>query len=369
MLYVNADGHHHWHLQHVAKYSLWNSEKTAEVAPAEKVGFCLEDSEQVEVEPHGEKGPARPVYSDEVPPGRDFCQRFRPNVTSVYEGISPGWRDEYASNLGFQWVDTSDVLPGEYWLREEVNPERTIAEEGVGSKVAYATEPTIIPGFDAQAQTTGAPPGQAATITLSSQSFEDSALPAYTIVDQPLHGTLGAVTGDHVTYTPNPGYAGPDSFTFSASDPNSEFPRSPAVATVSIEVGPAQAASVASTVLPVPAILPVPPPAAPAPTPSGSSPSGSSSSSQGLSRPQVTADRAHADHDHQGERRGPGAAQRLSRQARAGHLRDTDPCRSDVHVPADARQGGLSRRADRRAGQPAGRALDPAPVTPRRAGV
>src|SRR5947209_715111 len=47
-IYVSADGHHHWHLQRVAKYSLWNSAKTAEAAPAQKVGFCLEDSQHVE---------------------------------------------------------------------------------------------------------------------------------------------------------------------------------------------------------------------------------------------------------------------------------------------------------------------------------
>ena len=246
MLYVNADGHHHWHLQHVAKYSLWNSEKTVEVAPAEKVGFCLEDSEHVEPG----VGPATPVYSDEAPPGRDFCQRFRPNTTSVYEGISPGWRDAYTSNLGFQWVDTSDVLPGEYWLREEVNPEKTIDEEGVGAKVAYAEESTIIPGFDAQAQTTGTEIGQPVTVTLESREFKSSkrkvlATPAYTIVSQPAHGTLsqsGTLEkgGDQVTYTPQAGYRGLDSFTFDAADPNSEFPRNPAVATVSIDVGEGQ---------------------------------------------------------------------------------------------------------------------------------
>jgi hypothetical protein len=246
MLYVNADGHHHWHLQHVAKYSLWNSEKTAEVAPAEKVGFCLEDSEHVEPG----VGPATPVYSDEAPPGRDFCQRFRPNTTSVYEGISPGWRDAYTSNLGFQWVDTSNVLPGEYWLREEVDPEGTIAEEGAGSKVAYAEEPTIIPGFDAQAQTTGTGIGQPVIVTLESTKFEstkrkDSTKPTYTIVSQPAHGALsqsGALgkSGDQVTYTPQVGYRGLDSFTFSAADPNSEFPKNPAVATVSIDVGEGQ---------------------------------------------------------------------------------------------------------------------------------
>lgn len=277
MFYVNADGHHHWHLQHVAKYSLWNSEKTVEVAPAEKVGFCLEDSEHVEPS----KGPSSPVYSDNVPPGRDFCQQFRPNATSVYEGISPGWRDAYTSNLGFQWVNASNVLPGEYWLREEVNPEKVIQEEGVGSKVAYAEEPTIIPGFDALSQTIGTTAGQAATITLSSQAFEDSASPTYTIVSQPQHGTLGAVNGDRVVYTPNPGYAGPDSFSFDAADPNSEFPRNPAVATVSIEVGPVQTANVASAILPAaPAIAP---PVAVAPTPGVPA-----SPSTGVSRPRVT---------------------------------------------------------------------------------
>jgi hypothetical protein len=268
MVYVNADGHHHWHLQHVAKYSLWNSEKTAEVAPAEKVGFCLEDSKRMEVEPHGERGPTEPVYSDEAAPGRDFCERFRPNATSLYEGISPGWRDEYTSNLGFQWVDTSNVLPGEYWLREEVNPEKTISEEGLGSKVSYAEKPTIIPGFDAQAQTTGTGIGQPVTVMLESMKFESTkwkaaAKPTYTIVSSPAHGTLsqsgppgqGGTLGqggsigqggslekgdDQVTYTPQAGYKGLDSFTFYAADPNSEFPRNPAVATVSIDVGEGQ---------------------------------------------------------------------------------------------------------------------------------
>jgi len=48
LIYVTADGHEHWHLQRAAKYSLWNLAKSAEVAPAMKVGFCLDDSEHVE---------------------------------------------------------------------------------------------------------------------------------------------------------------------------------------------------------------------------------------------------------------------------------------------------------------------------------
>jgi hypothetical protein len=253
MFYVNADGHHHWHLQHIAKYSLWNATKTAEVAPSEKVGFCLEDSEHIEDAEHGvpEVGPESPVYSDEVAPFRHFCQRYLPYATSVYEGISPGWRDKYGSNLGFQWVDISDVLPGEYWLREDVNPEGKILEEGRGEKAAYATKPTVVPGFDALPQQVSTYVNEPVTITTTSTRWEEEhqqplGEPDYTIVSQPQHGTLQQISGTaQAIYTPEAGYAGPDSFTFSASDPSSEFPLHPSVAAVSIDVGPVPTPSVA----------------------------------------------------------------------------------------------------------------------------
>jgi Lysyl oxidase/Bacterial Ig domain len=242
MFYVNADGHHHWHLQHVAKYSLWNATKTAEVAPAEKVGFCLEDSEHVEEA----VGPKYPVYADSSPPYRDFCQQYRPNATLAYEGISPGWRDKYSSDLGFQWVDISDVLPGAYWLREDINPTGVIKEEVGGNKSSYATESTTVPGFDALSQTTGTQAGEPLTITLTAKAWDDEDTPDYTIASPPQHGTLEPVSGtDLAIYIPQAGYTGPDSFTFSASDPNSEFPMQPALATVAIAVGATQAPSVA----------------------------------------------------------------------------------------------------------------------------
>ena len=51
IIWEPEDGHDHWHLKNAARYSLWNSDKTAEVAPALKVGFCLIDSERIET--HG----------------------------------------------------------------------------------------------------------------------------------------------------------------------------------------------------------------------------------------------------------------------------------------------------------------------------
>jgi hypothetical protein len=236
MVYVSADGHHHWHLQRIAQYSLWNATKTAQTAPAQKVGFCLEDSEHVE----SGIGPSSPVYEDNVAPYRDFCQRYNPDATSLFEGISPGWRDSYTRDLAYQWVDVSDVLPGEYWLREDVNPLGFVKETGGANAPAYATSRTIIPGFDALAQSVTVPVGEATTLTLTSKAWKDTASPTYAIVTQPQHGTVKATASSgQVVYTPAAGYTGPDSFTFSASDPHSAFPRHPAIATVSIEIAPA----------------------------------------------------------------------------------------------------------------------------------
>ncbi len=241
LIYSSADGHHHWHLQHAAKYSLWNSTKTAEVAPAQKVGFCLDDSQHVETS----KGPTSPVYADNVPPFRDFCQQYRPNATSLFEGISPGWRDLYDKSLAFQWVDASSVLPGEYWLRSDVNPNGVVKEIGGANVPAYASTATIIPGFDALAQSAGMGFGEAKTITLSAKAWNDTHTPTYKIVTQPAHGTLSAISSGKVIYTPNAGYSGSDSFTFSAADPSSQFPTSPAVATVSLAVAAAEEPTVA----------------------------------------------------------------------------------------------------------------------------
>jgi hypothetical protein len=230
LVYATADGHEHWHLQRAAKYSLWNLAKSAEVAPAMKVGFCLDDSEHVEPG----VGPSEKVYADST--GREFCRQHQPEATSLFEGISAGWRDLYSSSLAFQWVDASSVLPGEYFLREDVNTTGVIKETGGANAPAYTTSPVVIPGFNALAQSATAQAGTARTLTLTSKAFKDAATPTYKIVSGPAHGTLGAVSKNQVTYTPAAGYTGPDSFTFAAADPSSPFPRGPATATVSIEV-------------------------------------------------------------------------------------------------------------------------------------
>src|SRR6185437_15367635 len=55
---------------------------------------------------------------------------------------------------------------------------------------------------------------------------------SFAIVTQPAHGTLAAVEGNVVEYTPAAGYTGPDSFTMKADDGTADSN----VATVSITV-------------------------------------------------------------------------------------------------------------------------------------
>ena len=252
--YENADGHRHWHLGKAARYSLWNFAKSAEVAPAQKVGFCLQDTERIET-----NGPATPVYSDDA---QRFCEQDNPTIASVYMGVSAGWRDVYDHYLAFQWVDVSDVAPGVYWLRAEVDPNDAVVESNETNDPAFATSTVTLPGYEAQALVqTGLAEDAPAQLTLGATRFDPPAGQAaagftapgpveYRIETPPAHGTLDRPAGtwssaSALTYTPNPGYAGQDSFTYSARDSASAYPRNPVRATATLAVQPAAAEAVA----------------------------------------------------------------------------------------------------------------------------
>jgi hypothetical protein len=239
LIYETADGHNHWHLMRAARYSLWNSAQSAEVAPATKVGFCLEDTERIET-----TGPSSPVYRGDST-GNRFCESNRPNATSLVEGISAGWRDEYHNRLAFQWVDVSEVQPGVYWLHSEIDPQNVLVESDDSNQAAWASSSTTIPGFVARPVDGGeTDPGESAVLTLAAERFGgiDAGRARFRIESEPSHGSLDVPTGTSrqsatVVYTPDPGFQGTDSFTYTARDVQSTFPRSPAVATVTLRVG------------------------------------------------------------------------------------------------------------------------------------
>jgi len=235
VIFETDDDHDHWHLRAAARYSLWNAERTGEVAPAMKVGFCLEDSERREVH-----GPLVGVYTDEAV---GFCQAGNPGATSVYMGVSAGWRDVYGSHLAFQWIDVSNVQPGDYWLRAEVDPEGVLIESDESNNTPrFASTSSRIPGWLSQplTATIESPSGEA--LTLPAQAYGSPGPRGFTIVTGPTHGTLDAsVGGRHpgssVTYVPDPGYTGQDGFSYRVFDLNSPFPTVPQAATAVLQVG------------------------------------------------------------------------------------------------------------------------------------
>lgn len=102
-----------------------------------KQGFCIEDS-------------------------RRYLDTPRASCEDKYDcgnqGIQVGWVDNYGSSLDCQWygdsilihqrliqfrIDITDVEPGDYILRVEVNPERTILESNFENN--YQEIPFTIP--------------------------------------------------------------------------------------------------------------------------------------------------------------------------------------------------------------------------------
>jgi hypothetical protein len=236
IIWEPADGHNHWHLKDAARYSLWNAAKTAEAAPGMKVGFCIVDLQRIET-----NGPTSPHYSTN---NNNFCGQNQPSLSSIVEGVSAGWRDIYDRTLAFQWVDVSNTQPGTYWLRSEIDPGDFVRESDEVNPPTFISTSSTIPGYlakpvDAGVVSTAAP----TTIPLSTDSFGTGlGSRAFRIIVSPKHGWLNVGGGTvfstpSVTYTPYPGWVGPDSFTYEAHSSSSSFPFFPATAAVTLNVG------------------------------------------------------------------------------------------------------------------------------------
>ncbi len=90
--------HDHHHFDQFAEYELLDGQGL--VTTGNKPGFCLLDS-----------------YSWAWP-------NTQPNYDCANQGISRGYADIYESDLPCQWIDVTDVAPGDYTLRLSLNPPR-----------------------------------------------------------------------------------------------------------------------------------------------------------------------------------------------------------------------------------------------------
>jgi hypothetical protein len=142
-------------------------------------------------------------------------------------------------------VDVSDVAPGRYRLAAAVDPDNFVLERNEANNGPALTSSIVtVPGYVALPVTAA---GRGArTIPLTAQSFGTPGPPVFAIESGPAHGALSAAAGaplarPEVIYTPNPGFGGKDTFTYSARDPASAFPTRARAGVVTVTVPSASA--------------------------------------------------------------------------------------------------------------------------------
>jgi hypothetical protein len=132
--------HEHWHFSGFAVYRLLDTDG-AEVASGHKRAFALMDTAQWLID----AGPGKYPLADGT------------------QGISVGWVDVYLAWLDCQWIDITDVPPGDYQLEIVINPDGRVAERDELDNVL--TIPVTLTDIDS------GPPDIPATWTCSTAAY------------------------------------------------------------------------------------------------------------------------------------------------------------------------------------------------------
>ncbi|XP_068026337.1 LOW QUALITY PROTEIN: lysyl oxidase homolog 1 [Melanerpes formicivorus] len=104
--------HQHYHsMDEFSHYDLLDASTGRKVAEGHKASFCLEDTTC------------------------DFGNLKRYACTSHTQGLSPGCYDTYNADIDCQWIDITDVQPGNYVLKVQVNPKYIVLESDFTNNV------------------------------------------------------------------------------------------------------------------------------------------------------------------------------------------------------------------------------------------
>ncbi len=129
-----SDCHMHYHFNTYAEYELLGGDGSV-AATGHKQAFCLLDYYRY--------------------PGTDETGAY---YTCENQGIGRDWQDVYDSSLDCQWVDVTDVAPGEYSLHIAINTERILLESDYTNNEVRV--PVVIPPDDSSMDVTTACPGE-----------------------------------------------------------------------------------------------------------------------------------------------------------------------------------------------------------------
>ncbi|KAF4787614.1 Protein-lysine 6-oxidase [Turdus rufiventris] len=128
----NCLARHYHSMDEFSHYDLLDASSHRKVAEGHKASFCLEDT------------------------SCDYGYYRRYACTAHTQGLSPGCYDTYNADIDCQWIDITDVKPGNYILKVSVNPSYLVPESDYSNNIvrcdirytghhAYASGCTISP--------------------------------------------------------------------------------------------------------------------------------------------------------------------------------------------------------------------------------
>jgi hypothetical protein len=141
--FVFSQCHNHFHFESFARYELRTRGGSTVVKTGQKRSFCIEDLRTDPDAPF-----ARTCAGDADCQGHGQCANGVCQYNCMYQGIQPGRGDIYESSLDCQWIDTTDVAPGEYDLWVLLNTEQLLPESDFTNDVGMVPV-TVGPAADA----------------------------------------------------------------------------------------------------------------------------------------------------------------------------------------------------------------------------
>lgn len=119
MEFDHRDGHHHWHLEQFARYSLL-SRSGKHLVASHKQSFCIAPTDLIDL----------------TVPGADwmtettslFTACGEPTSLWIREILATGWGDTYVQEVAGQAFDISKVPNGRYFVQVKVNPTGELSE-------------------------------------------------------------------------------------------------------------------------------------------------------------------------------------------------------------------------------------------------
>jgi Lysyl oxidase len=122
-MYYAGDGHNHWHVRNLERYTLTRLSDGTQVGTGAKQGFCFYDNVRF--------GSTQSAYYN-------GCGNNQPGALKVKVGLSRGWGDKYGWKLVGQYIDITGLPDGSYRLKTTADPSNWFVESSDDNNETWA---------------------------------------------------------------------------------------------------------------------------------------------------------------------------------------------------------------------------------------